>query len=56
MSREAAHSARRIVRVQGDRAGRALMAALIAAVSSTPSISVFDTMEAVELSFSGMAG
>jgi len=36
MSREAAHSARRIVRVQGDRAGRAVMAALIAAVSSTP--------------------
>ena len=49
MSREAAHSARRIVGVQGDRAGRAVMAALIAAVSSTPSISVFDTMEAVEL-------
>ena len=49
MSREAAHSARRIVRVQGDRAGRAVMAALIAAVSSTPSISVFDAMEAVEL-------
>ncbi len=49
MSREAAHSARRIVRVQGDRAGRAVMAALISAVSSTPSISVFDTMEAVEL-------
>ncbi len=49
MSREAAHSARRIVRVQGDRAGRAVMAALIAAVSSTPSISVFDNMEAVEL-------
>ena len=49
MSREAAHSARRIVRVQGDRAGRAVMGALIAAVSSTPSISVFDNMEAVEL-------
>jgi len=49
MSREAAHSARRIVRVQGDRAGRAVMAALIAAVSSTPSISVFDATEAVEL-------
>ncbi len=49
LSREAAHSARRIVRVQGDRAGRAVMAALIAAVSSTPSISVFDNMEAVEL-------
>ena len=49
LSREAAHSARRIVRVQGDRAGRAVMAALITAVSSTPSISVFDNMEAVEL-------
>jgi L-aspartate oxidase len=49
LSREAAHSARRIVRVQGDRAGKAVMAALIAAVSSTPSISVFDNMEAVEL-------
>ena len=49
MSREAAHSARRIVRVQGDRAGRAVMASLIAAVSATPSISVFDNMEAVEL-------
>ncbi len=49
LSREAAHSARRIVSVQGDRAGRAVMVALITAVSSTPSISVFDTMEAVEL-------
>ncbi|MGB7914867.1 MAG: L-aspartate oxidase [Rhodomicrobium sp.] len=49
LSREAAHSARRIVSVQGDRAGRAVMAALITAVSSTPSISVFDAMEAVEL-------
>ena len=49
LSREAAHSARRIVRVQGDRAGRAVMAALITAVSTTPSISVFDNMEAVEL-------
>ncbi len=49
LSREAAHSARRIVRVQGDRAGKAVMAALIAAVSATPSISVFDNMEAVEL-------
>jgi L-aspartate oxidase len=49
LSREAAHSARRIVSVQGDRAGRAVMAALITAVSSTPSISVFDALEAVEL-------
>ena len=49
LSREAAHSARRIVRVQGDRAGKAVMAALITAISSMPSISVFDNLEAVEL-------
>jgi len=40
VSREAAHSARRIVRVQGDRAGHAIMDALVAAVASTPSITV----------------
>src|SRR5436190_1658841 len=34
VSREAAHSARRIVRVQGDRAGHAIMDALVAAVAS----------------------
>jgi L-aspartate oxidase len=49
LSREAAHSARRIVRVNGDRAGKAVMAALIAAVASTPSISVLENVEAVEL-------
>lgn len=49
LSREAAHSARRIVRVEGDRAGKAVMAALIAAVAATPSISVIDDMQAVEL-------
>src|SRR6476660_1728994 len=40
VSREAAHSARRIVRVKGDQAGRAIMAALAAAVANTPSIDV----------------
>jgi L-aspartate oxidase len=40
VSREAAHSARRIVRVKGDRAGTAIMAALAAAVATTPSIAV----------------
>jgi L-aspartate oxidase len=40
VSREAAHSARRIVRVKGDQAGRAIMAALAAAVAKTPSIDV----------------
>ncbi len=49
LSREAAHSARRIVRVQGDRAGKAVMAALIAAVGKAPSISVLENAEAVEL-------
>jgi L-aspartate oxidase len=41
-SREAAHSARRIVRVKGDMAGGAIMAALIAAVRKTPGIRVLD--------------
>ncbi len=40
--REAAHSADRIVHVQGDRAGKAIMAALIDAVDKTPSIRVIE--------------
>ena len=40
--REAAHSADRIVHVQGDRAGKAIMAALISAVQRTPSIRVIE--------------
>ncbi|MFT6775263.1 MAG: L-aspartate oxidase [Paracoccaceae bacterium] len=48
-SREAAHSTRRIVRVGGDRAGRAVMDALIAAVRVTPSITVIDHATAEEL-------
>lgn len=42
LSREAAHSAQRIVRVQGDRAGAAIMAALVAAVRRTESIRVLE--------------
>jgi L-aspartate oxidase len=42
LSREAAHSERRIVRVKGDAAGRAIMEALIAAVRNTPSIRVLE--------------
>lgn len=42
LSREAAHSARRIVRVKGDTAGAAIMAALIAATRKTPSIRVIE--------------
>ncbi|MEA2953872.1 MAG: L-aspartate oxidase [Alphaproteobacteria bacterium] len=49
VSREAAHSARRIVRVQGDRAGHAIMAALIEAVRKRPSIHVMEGFMAEEL-------
>src|ERR1700738_1486618 len=42
VSREAAHSARRIVHVRGDMAGKAIIAALIEAVRSTPSIRVIE--------------
>jgi L-aspartate oxidase len=42
VSREAAHSARRIVRVRGDMAGKAIIAALIEAVRATPSIRVIE--------------
>jgi L-aspartate oxidase len=42
LGREAAHSARRIVHVQGDRAGRAIMESIVAAVRATPTIRVLD--------------
>ncbi len=42
VGREAAHSQRRIVHVQGDRAGHAIIAALIDAVHKTPSIRVIE--------------
>jgi L-aspartate oxidase len=42
MSREAAHSARRIVHVKGDLAGAAIMTALVAATRRTPSIRVVE--------------
>src|SRR6185295_5422384 len=44
LSREAAHSARRIVRVKGDGAGSAIMAALVAAVRNTPTIRVLENL------------
>ena len=47
-SREAAHSRRRIVRVGGDAAGRAIMEALIAAVRKTPSIEIREGVVAEE--------
>lgn len=48
-SREAAHSAKRIVRVRGDMAGKAIMEALVAAVLTSPSIHVIEGAEAVSL-------
>lgn len=48
-SREAAHSQRRIVRVRGDMAGKAIMEALVAAVRQTPSIEVVEGFTAQEL-------
>ena len=49
LSREAAHGQARIVRVSGDRAGAAIMRALIAAVKATPSIRVLEGYEAMDL-------
>jgi L-aspartate oxidase len=42
VSREAAHSARRIVHVRGDMAGKAIMSPLIEAVRATPSIRLIE--------------
>jgi L-aspartate oxidase len=42
MSREAAHSERRVVHVKGDMAGAAIMAALVDAVRRTPSIRLIE--------------
>ncbi len=49
LSREAAHSEKRVVRVAGDRAGAAIMQALIARVRETPSIRVLEGYEAIDL-------
>lgn len=49
VSREAAHSARRIVRVKGDAAGHAIMTALIAAVRTAPHIRLLEGFVAQEL-------
>jgi len=49
VGREAAHSARRIVHVRGDQAGRAIMAALVAAVRNTPRIRVLEGYVAEDL-------
>lgn len=49
LSREAAHSRHRVVRVAGDRAGWAIMQALIAQVRKTPSVRVLEGYEAEDL-------
>jgi len=48
VSREAAHSQSRIVRVRGDMAGRAIMRALVDAVRRTPSIRMLEGFVAEE--------
>src|SRR5215510_6708159 len=53
VGREAAHSARRIVHVQGDAAGRAIMDALAAAVRNTQSIRLLEGCIAEELVTAG---
>lgn len=49
LSREAAHSVNRVVRVSGDRAGREIMTALIEEVRKTPSIRIVEGVTAVDL-------
>lgn len=49
LSREAAHSYARVVRVKGDQAGAEIMAALIEEVRETPSIQVLEGTMAVSL-------
>jgi L-aspartate oxidase len=49
VGREAAHSARRIVHVRGDMAGKAIISALIEAVRNTPSIRVMEGVAAEAL-------
>jgi L-aspartate oxidase len=53
LSREAAHSARRIVRVAGDRAGAAIMVALIEAVRCAPTIRLIEGFRLDDLMIEG---
>ncbi len=52
LSREAAHSAARVVRVLGDQAGAEIMRALIHEVEQTPSIQVLEGVVALSLEVS----
>lgn len=49
LSKEAAHSMNRVVRVSGDRAGAAIMAALIEEVRKTPSIRIVEGLTGIDL-------
>ena len=49
LSKEAAHSKKRIVRVSGDKAGAAIMATLIDRVRETPSIRILEGYELEDL-------
>ncbi|MDB5539560.1 MAG: L-aspartate oxidase [Devosia sp.] len=49
LSKEAAHSRNRVVRVEGDRAGYAIMQAMIAEVRKTPSIRIVEGLTVVDL-------
>ncbi len=53
MSREAAHSAARVVRVKGDQAGDQIMQTLIAAVGAASSVQVLENTQAVRLETDG---
>ena len=53
MSREAAHSFARVVRVKGDQAGAEIMSALIEQVRKTPSIQVLEGAMALDLEVTG---
>lgn len=53
LSREAAHSIARVVRVRGDQAGHEIMDSLIATVRATPSVQVAEQVVAVGLEVSG---
>lgn len=53
MSREAAHSYARVVRVKGDQAGAEIMRALIAETRQTPSIQVLENVAATGLCIRG---
>ncbi|WP_273247628.1 L-aspartate oxidase [Sediminimonas qiaohouensis] len=55
LSREAAHSMARVVRVQGDQAGHQIMRTLIDTVRATPSIQVIEGAMATTLEASGGA-